>query len=145
MHTKGKAAEQLRESLKLDTCVYLGNDLNDITMFSNALEDNDFIVIASHENKEITDMLINYLKEESKVKGINWDDVRLLVLQDKNVNRFLNKMSGIMRVISLKKQERQGVRLKYRVNIKQQNKVANQKKREIDRKRKHRSRYGQYR
>ena len=145
MHTKGKAAEQLREKLNLDTCVYLGNDLNDISMFSNALDDNDFIVIANHEDKEITEMLIKYLKEECKIKGINWDDARLLVLQDNNVNRFLNRMNGIMRAITLKKQEKQGIRVKYRVNIKAQNKEANQKKKEIESKRKHKRKYVQYR
>ena len=46
MHTKGSAAKRLKSKLGLDLCIYLGNDLNDISMFSNALDDNDFIVIA---------------------------------------------------------------------------------------------------
>ena len=121
MHTKGRAAEQLREKLKLDTCVYLGNDLNDISMFSNALDDNDFIVIANHE------------------------DIKLLVLEDENVNKFLNKMSRIMRIISIKKQEKQGVRVKYRVNIKEQNKLANQQKKTEDNKRKNRDKHEKHR
>ncbi len=141
MHTKGKAAQQLKEKLKLDVCVYLGNDLNDITMFSNALDDNDFIAIASHENKEITDMVINYLKEECKIKGINWEHVKILALEDENVNKFLNKMSGIMRIINSEKRKKQDVRIQYRVNIKQQNQKANQRKKIIDGRRK----YKQYR
>lgn len=143
MHTKGKAAEQLKESLKLDTCVYLGNDLNDITMFSNALEDNDFIVIANHEKNEITDMLIDYLKEECKIKGISWEDIKLLVLEDENVNKFLNKMSKIMGIIELKKRKRQNIRIQYRVNVKQQNQTVNYRTKPIDNRRKHR--YRQYR
>ena len=145
MHTKGKAAEQLREKLKLDTCVYLGNDFNDISMFSNALDDNDFIVIANHEDKEITKILTQYLKEEAKVKGVNWEDIKLLVLEDESVNKFLNKMSRIMRIISLKKQERQGVRVKYRVNIKEQNKRANQQKKIEDNRRKNTDKYEKHR
>lgn len=145
MHTKGKAAEQLRQKLKLDTCVYLGNDLNDISMFSNAIDDNDFIVIANNEDKEITKMLIKYLKEEAKIKGIDWEDTRLLVLEDENVNKFLNKMSRIMRTISLKKQERQDVRVRYRVNIKEQNKLANQQKKTEDNKSKKRRKHEKHR
>ena len=43
-------------------------------MFSNALDDNDFIVIASNEHPDITNSLVEYLKEECKVKGIDWED-----------------------------------------------------------------------
>lgn len=123
MHTKGKASEDLREKLRLDTCIYFGNDLNDISMFSNALDDNDFIVIANNEKQEITDMLVEYLQEECKVKGIEWQDVRLLVLEDKNVNNFLHRMSKILGVLnSGKRTHIQDIRSKYKVQVKPINK-----------------------
>ena len=136
MHTKGEAAKQLREDLQLDTCIYLGNDLNDITMFSNAIDDNDFIVIASHEDKKITNMVVRYLKEECKIKGKNWEDIRLLVLKEENVNDFLNKMNKIMNIVGTKRKETKGIRGKYKVNIRQQNKAANQQKKTMERNRK---------
>lgn len=121
MHTKGEASKKLKQKLGLDTCIYLGNDLNDITMFSNALEDNDFIVIANHELKEITKRLVEYLQEECKIKGIEWKDTRLLVLEDENVNSFLHTTSKILGVLNSKRKP-QSIRKKYRVDI---NKSAN--------------------
>lgn len=128
MHTKGESAKQLREDLQLDTCIYLGNDLNDITMFSNAIDDDDFIVIASHEDKKITNMVVRYLKEECKIKGKKWEDIRLVVLKEENVNDFLNKMNKIMNIVSGKRKDTKGIRGKYKVNIRQQNKTTNQQK-----------------
>lgn len=123
MHTKGKASEDLREKLGLDTCIYFGNDLNDISMFSNALDDNDFIVIANNEKKEITDMLIEYLQEECKIKGIEWQDARILVLEDRSVNNFLQRMSKILGVLnSGRKLQTQNIREKYNVSVKPVNK-----------------------
>ncbi len=133
MHTKGKASEGLRERLGLDTCIYLGNDLNDITMFSNALDDNDFIVIAKNEKQDITNMLVDYLQEECKIKGIEWQDARLLVLEDKNVNNFLHRMSKILGVLnSGKKMQTYDVRRKYKAHVKPINKpthITNKRKR----------------
>lgn len=121
MHTKGEASEDLIKKLNLDTCIYLGNDLNDITMFSNALDDNDFIVIANNEKQDITNMLLEYLQEECKIKGIEWKDARLLVLEDENVNNFLHRMSKILGVLnSGKKQESQDIRKKYKTDVKSQ-------------------------
>lgn len=126
MHTKGKASEDLREKLGLDTCIYLGNDLNDITMFSNALDDNDFIVIAKNEKQDITNMLVEYLQEECKIKGIEWKDARLLVLEEENVNSFLHRMSKILGVLnSGKRPETQDIRSKYEVHVKPINKPTN--------------------
>lgn len=133
MHTKGKASEDLREKLNLDTCIYFGNDLNDVSMFSNALDDNDFIVIANNEKQEITDMLVEYLQEECKVKGIEWKDVRLLVLEENNINNFLNKMSKILGVLnSGKKMQTKDIRRKYKAYVKPVNKptdTTNKRKR----------------
>ncbi len=100
MHTKGDSAKQLKEKLELDTCIYLGNDLNDISMFSNALDDNDFMVIANNEHEETTKAVVEYLKEECKIKGIDWKDARLLVLEEQNVNRFLNQIRNILEIIN---------------------------------------------
>lgn len=133
MHTKGKASKDLIEGLGLDTCIYLGNDLNDISMFSNALDDNDFIVIANNEKKEITDMLVRYLQEECRVKGIEWHDARVLVLEDENVNNFLHRMSKILGVLnSGKRSKAQDVRSKYKVHVGPINKssyIINKRKR----------------
>ena len=102
MHTKGEAAKKLKNQLGLDTCIYLGNDLNDLSMFSNALEDNDFIVIANNEHQEITRTLVDYLEQECKLKGINWKDINLLVLAQQNVNRFLRTIRRVLGVINAK-------------------------------------------
>lgn len=137
MHTKGKASEDLREKLGLDTCIYFGNDLNDISMFSNALDYNDFIVIANNEKQEITDILVEYLQEECKVKGIEWKDARLLVLEEENVNRFLQRMSKILGILnSGKRPQVQDIRSKYRVHVKPINKPShrtNKRKRPVER------------
>ena len=114
MHTKGEAAKTLKQELGLDTCIYLGNDLNDITMFSTALEDDDFIVIASHEHKKITEMLMSYLKQECATKGIRWEDTKLLVLEEENVNNFLNRISKIMAVLNSKRKQ-SNILSKYRI------------------------------
>ena len=112
MHSKGDAAKLLKEELGLDTCIYLGNDLNDVTMFSNAIDDDDFIVIANNEYKNITKMLIEYLKKEYELKGKEWEDAKLLVLEDQNVNNFLNRISKILAVLNSKK-ESKNIRKKY--------------------------------
>jgi len=137
MHTKGQASYELKKKIGIDSCIYLGNDLNDITMFSNALDDNDFIVIAKHETPEITDMIVNYLKEECKIKGIRWNDARLVVLEDENVNNFLNKTSKILAVLtSQRSKQDKDIRKKYRTNVKQLNSNANQTKKNMNRRRK---------
>lgn len=115
MHTKGEASKELKNKLGLDTCIYLGNDLNDITMFSNALDDNDFIVIAKNEYTDITDMLVKYLQKECEIKGIEWKDVRLLVLEDENVNNFLHRTSKILGVLNSQKKPKY-IRKKYKVD-----------------------------
>ena len=102
MHTKGKAAKELKKQLGLDTCIYLGNDLNDLSMFSEALDDNDFIVIANNEHQEITKALVDYLEQECKLNGINWKDVNLLVLAEQNVNRFLRTIRRVLSIINAK-------------------------------------------
>ena len=142
MHTKGEASEDLRKKLGLDTCIYFGNDLNDITMFSNALDNNEFIVIANNEKQDITDMLVKYLQEECKIKGIEWQDARLLVLEDKNVNSFLHRMSKILGVLNSGKKPKD-IRKKYKVDIKEKNRITNQRKRTMDYKRKRKNK--QYR
>lgn len=116
MNTKGEAAKKLKDKLGLDICIYLGNDLNDISMFSNALDDNDFIVIASHEYKIITEMLIEYLQKECELKGIQWKDTRLLVLEEENVNDFLHRTSKILGVLNSKRRPK-NIRKKYMVDL----------------------------
>ena len=127
-HTKGEAAKTLKKELGLDTCIYLGNDLNDITMFSTALDNDDFIVIASHEHKKITEMLVDYLKQECATKGVSWEDTKILVLEEENVNNFLNRISKIMAVLNSKRKQN-NMLSKYRINMDKKSK--SNKKRNI--------------
>lgn len=103
MHTKGESAKELKNSLGIDTCIYLGNDLNDISMFSVALDDNDFMVIANNEHKDIPESIVSYLKEECKIKGINWEDVKILLLKNQNVNIFLKRICQILTITNISK------------------------------------------
>ena len=136
MHTKGKASEDLREKLNLDTCIYFGNDLNDVSMFSNALDDNDFIVIASNEKEQITDMLVEYLQNECKIKGINWENAKLLVLEDRNVNSFLDRMCKLLTRLSYGTNEKQDdIRQKYKVSVKIKNKETKIREKEANKRR----------
>ena len=106
MHTKGEAARKLKDRLKLDSCIYLGNDLNDLSMFSEAINDDDFIVIANHEDKKITNMLIRYLQEECKTKRIKWEDTKLLVLDEDNVNSFLSRTSKLFGILNSRRKSK---------------------------------------
>ena len=132
MYSKGTASKKLKNELGLDTCIYLGNDLNDLSMFSNALEDDDFIVIANHDyNKRITAMLEKCLYEECQTKGIDWADAKLLVLKEEYVNNFLRKMSKILAVLNSGKKVKD-VRSTYKVVVENKNKEANRTKKRLD-------------
>ena len=64
----------------IDACIYLGNDFNDISMFVEAIKDDDFIVIVGEQNKT-TNAIKEYLQD-------------LLVLSDYEkefVKEFTNK------------------------------------------------------
>ena len=97
MCTKGEAAKKLKQQLDLDVCVYCGNDLNDISMFSEAINDGDFIVIAKNQDEKVTKGITGYLEEECrcKQKGLN-----SLVLKEDNVNSFLRRMSTLLAVLN---------------------------------------------
>lgn len=113
--------------MSLDTCIYFGNDLNDVSMFSNALDDDDFIVIAKHEMENITEMLVKYLQQECEIKGIQWQDAKLLVLEEQNVNNFLNRISKILGVFNSKRKPKD-IRTRYKVNIVKSNDFVNDQK-----------------
>ena len=137
MHTKGTAVQFIRDRLKLDCSICLGNDLNDISMFSKALENDDFIVIANCEEPKITKMIIDYLKEECRAKNIDWEKVKLLVLEDKDVNQFLYKMNRILSNIkNIKNKKEQTRKNDYKstkaVGLKKQNGKNRSKKRSAD-------------
>lgn len=102
MHTKGTVVKYFREKLNLDTCILLGNDLNDIPMFSEGLSNGDFIVIANHPNPEITNLILTYLQEECRLKGINWEHANLLLLKRDNVNFFLKNLNSALRTFNVK-------------------------------------------
>lgn len=133
MHTKGSAAKYIKKKLDLDMCIYLGNDLNDISMFSQAIDNDDFIVIASHEEEKITKLLIQYLQEECFMKGINWENIKLLLLKDRDVNRFLLKTSRILnRINNRNVGQNTNIRRKYRVSIAKSNRDAIRRKKVMD-------------
>ncbi len=104
--------------MNLDSCVYLGNDLNDVSMFSNGIDDNDFIVVASHEKKEITNMIVKYLQSEAQIKGINWEKAKVLVLEDENVNNFLGKMTRVLRRVTSIINSKEDIRSRYKIDLK---------------------------
>lgn len=136
MNTKGSAAKYMKTILNLDSCIYLGNDLNDIPMFSKGIDDNDFIVIASNEKEQITDMLVEYLQNECKIKGINWENAKLLVLEDGNVNSFLDRMCKLLTRLSYGTNEKQDdIRQKYKISVKIKNKETKIREKEANKRR----------
>ena len=84
-------------------------------MFSNALDDNDFIVIANNEYPRITEMLLEQLQEECRLKGLDWDNVKLLLLEEENVNSFLRRTRKILAVLNSGRKP-QTIRQKYKYN-----------------------------
>jgi hypothetical protein len=98
----------------------LGNDLNDVSMFSNALDDNDFIVIAANERTNITNGIIEFLKSDCNIKGIDWESVKLLVLEERSVNKFLKQVVRVLKnVRDASKRKEPDIRKKYKVeNVK---------------------------
>lgn len=106
----------MKERLELDSCIYLGNDLNDVSMFSNALDDNDFIVIAANERANITNLIIDFLKSDCNIKGIDWESVKLLVLEERSVNKFLKQTVRVLKnVRNASKRKEPDIREKYKV------------------------------
>lgn len=133
MHTKGSAANYMKKMLNLESCIYLGNDLNDISMFSKGIDDNDFVVIATNEKKYITDMLVKYLKSECEIKGINWEKIKLLVLKERDVNRFLLSMTRVLgRLNSEPNRKKEDIRQKYKVSVKMMNRQSKMKEKEAN-------------
>lgn len=86
-------------------------------MFSNALDDNDFIVIANNEYPKITEMLLRQLQEECRLKELDWDNIKLLLLEEENVNSFLRRTSKILAVLNSGRKP-QTIRQKYKYNVK---------------------------
>lgn len=86
-------------------------------MFSNALDDDDFIVIANNEYPKITEMLLRHLQEECRLKGLDWDNVKLLLLEEENVNSFLRRTNKILAVLNSGRKP-QTIRQKYKYNVK---------------------------
>lgn len=107
--------------------------MNDITMFSTALDDNDFIVIANNEYPKITETLVQQLQEECRIKGLDWDRVRLLLLEEENVNNFLRKTRKILAVLNSGRRQRT-ISQRYKYNAKPIKKIprVNRDARRID-------------
>lgn len=115
-NNKGQAMEDMTRRLGLDRCIVLGNDLNDLSMFEVALKRGDHIVIAGNEYPEITDELIKRLKEFCKAEKISWSKSNVLVLEEKNVNAFLQKVLMVVGAVNKGKNNRKNFmsRLKYK-------------------------------
>ena len=85
-------------------------------MFSNALDDNDFIVIAANERANITNLIIDFLKSDCNIKGIDWESVKLLVLEERSVNKFLKQTVRVLKnVRNASKRKEPDIRKKYKV------------------------------
>ena len=91
----------MKKRENIDACIYLGNDFNDISMFVEAIKDDDFIVIVGEENKT-TDTIKEYLQVECRERGKNWEEVRRLDLDEEAANKFLLKFHRILRNIEAK-------------------------------------------
>lgn len=99
MHTKGTVSKYFQDKLNLDCCIYLGNDLNDIPMFSQGLGHGDYVVVAQNPDHKITDMIFDYLKSECTAKGIPWSETNLLFLKRENANKFLKSINKILKTV----------------------------------------------
>lgn len=85
----------------------MGNDLNDVSMFVEGIKNNDFIVIVGSENKKTVDMINEYLKIECDERGKEWENLRLLQLDEKDANKFLLKFYRILRNMERKNNQEQ--------------------------------------
>lgn len=85
-------------------------------MFSNALDDNDFIVIAANERANITNLIIDFLKSDCSIKGIDWESAKVLVLEERSVNKFLRQTVRVLKNIrNANKRKEPDIRKKYKV------------------------------
>ena len=96
-HTKGTAAKFIKKRIGLDTCIYLGNDLNDISMFVEGIKDEDFIVIVDSADKKTAAVVKKYLDIECGERGKKLEEVKLLEVDEKDANKFLLKFHRILR------------------------------------------------
>jgi len=129
-HDKGKATQIFRKKLDFQRCIFLGNDLNDLSMFYNAAENNDYIVISENEENKIAQQLKEKVIEYTKEKQINFDQERILIINEKDITRFLDKFGFFLRKLQqVKQNDRQDFMEKikakqYKFDIKQKPKGA---------------------
>jgi len=135
-NNKGQAMEYIVQKLNLDRCIVLGNDLNDLSMFEVALKRGDHIVIANNEHLEITDELIQRLKEFCKEERISWLKSNILVLEEQNVNNFLQQVLMVLGTVNKGKTSRKIFmdRLKYKQESQMVNVTLNAQKDKIKKK-----------
>ncbi len=124
---KGQAMKYMISKLRLDRCIALGNDLNDLSMFKIALQKGDHIVIAGNEHPEITKQLIAELKGYCCSEKISWTKSNVLVLEEQNVNEFLRKISLIMQIVKDRQNHRKAFinKLEYKEDSKKTNLILN--------------------
>lgn len=103
----------------IDACIYLGNDFNDISMFVEAIKDDDFIVIVGEQNKT-TNAIKEYLQVECREREKDWEDVKQLDLDEEAANRFLLKFHRILKNIEIENSAKTKA-----VNYKQRHKESN--------------------
>ena len=125
-HTKGTAAKFIKKRIGLDTCIYLGNDLNDISMFVEGIKDEDFIVIVDSADKKTAAVVKKYLDIECGERGKKLEEVKLLEVDEKDANKFLLKFHRILRNMERKNDTEQPM-LNYPEMHKESNRESKQK------------------
>lgn len=66
-------------------------------MFTEAVKDDDFIVIVGEQNN-ITNMIKEYLKVECSERGKNWEGIKKIDLDENEANQFLLKLHRILKL-----------------------------------------------
>ncbi len=76
-------------------------------MFTEGIQDDDFIVLVTSSEQNTIDTAKKYLQIESEERGKNWDAVRFLELDEKDANKFLLKFYRILRNMERKNNQEQ--------------------------------------
>lgn len=76
-------------------------------MFTEGIQDDDFIVFVTSSEQKTIDTAKKYLQIESEERGKNWDAIRYLELDEKDANKFLLKFYRILRNMERKNNQEQ--------------------------------------
>lgn len=102
-------------------------------MFTEGIQDDDFIVLVTSSEQNTIDTAKKYLQIESEERGKNWDAVRFLELDEKDANKFLLKFYRILRNMERKNNQEQQqttnyATMKQETNRKNMQKMKNARK-----------------